>query len=54
METEIEKLFNNYGSLWVKKENDKYFASVKCEISATSWEEIKEELYKLLIEFNNQ
>jgi len=52
MATEIEGIGNSYGSLHVKKENNKFYMKVYCEVSKKEWREISKELYKMLIELN--
>ncbi len=52
MKTEIEGIGNHYGSLYVKKEDDKYYMKVFCEITKTEWREINKKLYNMLIALN--
>lgn len=52
MTTKIEGVGNTYGSLHVKKETDKYYMKVFCEVSKKDWKEISGELYLQLIALN--
>ena len=54
MITKIDGIKNYYGALHVKKEKNKFYMDVKCEVYGYNWKEIKKELYDLLIEFNNK
>jgi hypothetical protein len=52
--TEIEGVGNSYGSLHVKKQTDKYYMKVFCEVSKQEWKEISGELYLQLIALNRK
>ena len=52
--TKIEGVGNTYGSLHVKKESDKYYMKVFCEVSEKEWKEISGELYYQLIALNRK
>lgn len=52
MAIEIKGIGNSYGSLNVKKKDDKYYMKVFCEVSLKEWREISKELYEMLIKLN--
>lgn len=52
IEKKIDGLGNYYGSLNVKKEDDKFYSGVSCQVNNTKWREISEELYNMLLDLN--
>jgi hypothetical protein len=52
MVTKINGVGNYYGSLHVKKEKNKYYMKVFCEVAEKEWKEISKELYGMLVALN--
>ena len=52
MVTKINGVGNYYGSLYVKKEKNKYYMKVFCEVAEREWKEISKELHDMLVGLN--